>query len=192
MWIQDTGYLEIWAWLIWKAVLKGNVLLDGLWRGEGNAWWEEKKTDEKIPKANLSELCVPTKGFGKSPSHSWLVVSCFNSLCLWETISDKPDLTWLTLEPHSHCGDPVFDCLGVTGMADRQVGTRRGGQRGWSRVSALCSAPGAAAAPQTGSYTLRAFLTPQHVDLQAFLYHTLAVWAYDVTEGLWSHFLIQR
>ena len=33
MWIQDRSYLRIWTWLIWKAVLKVDVLLDGLWEG---------------------------------------------------------------------------------------------------------------------------------------------------------------
>ena len=33
MWIQDRSHLGVWTWLIWKTVLKVDVLLDGLWEG---------------------------------------------------------------------------------------------------------------------------------------------------------------
>ena len=40
------------------------------------------KTGEKIPEANPTELWVPTKGLGKSASHSWLIASSFNSFSI--------------------------------------------------------------------------------------------------------------
>ena len=63
----------------------------------------------------------------------------------------------------------MFDCLGITGTANSQEGTRCGGLRGCPGSRALHSAPGAAAAPQTGSCTLRSSLTPQDTDFQALL-----------------------
>ena len=35
-----------------------------------------------MPKAKPSELWVPTKGLGKPASHSWLILSSFNSFSI--------------------------------------------------------------------------------------------------------------